>query len=460
MKSALLIALFLCQFATFLCVQTQPLISEGFTVPEDISSFLRRTGSKYSFYISVSKLREGNTVDCSFDDVKTLISKTLSSQGCKVVNDYNEASLELKVCISLFRTVKARPKYTSYLDFRFTFISVQTGKEYYKAISTAGEADTDPLAQKAAWSKALGYIFLGEEFKSCLGETPVQTSPVAATQVSSSAIEDPLMPFCDVDMNIPIGKAQKPEAFAVVFCIENYKSMPGVLYASRDGYYVKEHLEKSLGIPSQNIYYRENDSVTKAEFDKVFAEGGWLSKRITPGKSELYIYYAGHGAPSLKDEKPYLIPYDGDINYPQLTGVSLETLMANISALNVKNSLLLLDACFTGMNRENQALLADARPIALEVKMPSLAKGVNVVSATAPKQISSGYSDKKHGLFTYYLLKSLRGEADTNGDRKMSLGELHNYVKANVSKAANQLDREQEPQLQSLYPEQVILELP
>jgi uncharacterized caspase-like protein len=84
--------------------------------------------------------------------------------------------------------------------------------------------------------------------------------------------------------------------------------------------------------------------------------------------------------------------------------------MDNISALNAKNSLLLLDACFTGMNRENQALLADARPIALEVKLPALTKGVNVVSATAPKQISSGYSDKKHGLFTYYLLKSLRGE--------------------------------------------------
>ena len=460
MKSALLIALVFCQIATFHCLPAKPLISDGFTAPEEVSSFLRRMNAKPSIYLSVSKLREGNTVECSFDDVKNLISQTLGNSGCQVVNDYSAANLELKVCISLFRTVKARPKFTSYLDFRFTFVSTPTGKEYFKAISIAGEADSDPLAQKAAWSKALSYIFLGEEFKACLSESPVSTSAVAATIAHPPVMEDPLKPFCDVDMDIPAGKSPKPDAFAVVFCIENYKSMPGVLYANRDGYYMKEYLSRSLGIPPQNIYYRENDSVTKAEFDKVFAEGGWLSKRILSGKSELYVYYAGHGAPSLKDEKPYLIPYDGDINYPHLTGVSLETLMDNISALNAKNSLLLLDACFTGMNRENQALLADARPIAMEVKLPALTKGVNVVSATAPKQISSGFSDKKHGLFTYYLLKSLRGEADINGDRKMSLSELHSYIRANVSRAANQIDREQEPQLQSLNPEQVIIDLP
>jgi hypothetical protein len=253
--------------------------------------------------------------------------------------------------------VKARPKFTSYLDFRFTFVSTPTGKEYFKAISIAGEADSDPLAQKAAWSKALSYIFLGEEFKACLSESPVSTGAVAATIANPPVMEDPLKPFCDVDMDIPAGKSPKPDAFAVVFCIENYKSMPGVLYANRDGYYMKEYLSRSLGIPPQNIYYRENDSVTKAEFDKVFAEGGWLSKRILSGKSELYVYYAGHGAPSLKDEKPYLIPNRG-YKLPSPTEFPGNP-DDNFSALKRQNSLLLL-SLFYRNERENQALLADA----------------------------------------------------------------------------------------------------
>jgi hypothetical protein len=137
MKSALLIALVFCQIATFHCLPAKPLISDGFTAPEEVSSYLRRMNTKPSIYLSVSKLREGNTVECSFDDVKNLISQTLGNSGCQVVNDYSAANLELKVCISLFRTVKARPKFTSYLDFRFTFRLHPTGEEYFKAIRIA-----------------------------------------------------------------------------------------------------------------------------------------------------------------------------------------------------------------------------------------------------------------------------------------------------------------------------------
>jgi uncharacterized caspase-like protein len=37
-----------------------------------------------------------------------------------------------------------------------------------------------------------------------------------------------------------------------------------------------------------------------------------------------------------------------------------------------------------------------------------------------------------HGVFTYYLLEGLKGSADTNMDRLVSVGELFRYVRQKV----------------------------
>jgi uncharacterized caspase-like protein len=53
-----------------------------------------------------------------------------------------------------------------------------------------------------------------------------------------------------------------------------------------------------------------------------------------------------------------------------------------------------------------------------------------------------------HGLFTYYLLRGLRGDADTNRDGAVTLGELAGYVRQKVAWAAkSQFNVEQRPQI-------------
>ena len=42
--------------------------------------------------------------------------------------------------------------------------------------------------------------------------------------------------------------------------------------------------------------------------------------------------------------------------------------------------------------------------------------------------------EAKHGVFSYYMMKGTEGDADSNKDRKITSGELHNYVLANVSR--------------------------
>ena len=260
----------------------------------------------------------------------------------------------------------------------------------------------------------------------------------------------------DVEQDIPETKKKNSDAIAVVLGIENYRNISDVNFAFRDATIMKEYFSKTIGIPEESIYFRANDEVTLGEFRKIFSDKGWLDKRIIENKTNIYFYYAGHGAPAIKEEKAFLIPFDGDPNYPVQTGYSLETVFENLSKLNAKSVTVFLDACFSGANRENEMLLADARPVSIQLKN-NYVNNVTVFSATSSNEISSSYPQNKHGLFSYFLMKGMQGEADSNKDNKLTINELFEYTKKNVSRIAGTLDREQTPQLECLEPEKIII---
>ena len=261
----------------------------------------------------------------------------------------------------------------------------------------------------------------------------------------------------DIEKGIPKGKKKNLDALAVVFGVEDYKNVSDVTFAKRDAAWMKKDFENVLGIPQNRIYYKTDSDVGQAEFSKVFSEDGWLDKRVKNNKTDLYIYYAGHGAPDIKKSKAYLIPYDGDPNYASQTGYEMDELYEQLDSLGARSTTVFLDACFTGANRESEILLAGARPVFMEVDA-SATRDVTVFSAAGGKEISSAWPEKKHGLFSYYLMKGMRGEADANGDKQITVGELGDYVKENVSDMAGMLDREQTPGLETLDKNRVLVQ--
>jgi hypothetical protein len=246
----------------------------------------------------------------------------------------------------------------------------------------------------------------------------------------------------DIENNIPVNKNINKNAIAVVLGIEKYRNVGNVSFASRDASIVKEYFNKTLGIPVENIYFKVNGEVTKGEMEKIF--GGWLQNRVDANTS-VYIYYAGHGAPS-GDQNAYLIPNDGDPNYAEVTGYSLNKMYDQLGKLPTDNITVFLDACFSGQDREQKLLIKDARGLGIKTKTSAIPDKLNVFSASSNDQVSSGWPDKKHGLFTYFMLKGIQGSADTNYDKQVSYDELSNYIKSNVERQAGFLDRKQNPQ--------------
>jgi uncharacterized caspase-like protein len=70
-----------------------------------------------------------------------------------------------------------------------------------------------------------------------------------------------------------------------------------------------------------------------------------------------------------------------------------------------------------------------------------------VMSASASSQISSSSPDLKHGIFSYYLMKGLEGDADDNKDGTITIGKLQSYLSEKVPRFAMKMNRTQEPQL-------------
>ncbi len=254
-------------------------------------------------------------------------------------------------------------------------------------------------------------------------------------EVSKSDIDDPPL----------TSKTRRQNGLAIIIGIENYKYAPKVTYAERDAGAFYNYTEKVLGIPDRNIYYLMNDGATSGEFEKIFDREGWIAKRSTVD-TEIFIYYCGHGAPSIKEGTPYLIPYDIDPNYAT-TGFALSKMYETLNSIKSKAVVVFLDACFSGQNRESEMLLADARPAFIKVERPETFGDITVMSAASGVEISSGDPDKRHGIFTYFLLKGLQGPADLNRDNKITVSEIFSYIKPNVQKIAGQLDREQTPVL-------------
>ena len=145
------------------------------------------------------------------------------------------------------------------------------------------------------------------------------------------------------------------------------------------------------------------------------------------GSAKIILYYAGHGIPDESSKSAYLLPVDG-YGTDVTTGYSLDKLYAELGSKPAKSVIVLLDACFSGANRDGK-MLASARGVAIKAKQEVPQGNIVVFSAAQGDQTAYPYKEKGHGLFTYYILKKLQ---ETKGD--VTIGELAEYVTTEVKK--------------------------
>jgi hypothetical protein len=238
----------------------------------------------------------------------------------------------------------------------------------------------------------------------------------------------------------------RPTNWALIIGIEDYKQMPNVEYARNDALIVRDYFIRILGVPKENITTLLDTEATKARIEQ------YLKKDI-PNKAgkdaTLYVYYAGHGMVGTVKGEPYLVPYDADTRFIEKSGYKLISLYRELKRLNFQRAYIFLEAGFNAKALPTSAMWVKSyRPPPVNVKQvlpPS--RSIISLGATSPNQTRNSFPEKRHGLFTYYLLRGMKGEADTDDDGWNSMKEVYGYIYSYVTHQSRLMGSRQTPVL-------------
>jgi formylglycine-generating enzyme required for sulfatase activity len=233
-----------------------------------------------------------------------------------------------------------------------------------------------------------------------------------------------LLAQTDVDTRIAVNDQQDPDMFVLIISNENYKYEQPVPFALNDGATFKLYCEKTLGVPTKNIRYTPDATLNEMRRQLL-----WLDNvmKAYQGEARAIVYYSGHGMPSEDAKHAYLLPVDGDSRLAE-SGLSTEQLYKQLSLMPSKGTIVLLDTCFSGARRDGQ-MLASNRGVAIKVKEETISGNMVVFSAAHGDETAYPYEEKKHGLFTYFLLSALQESGGC-----ISLGKLSDQVTKMVSR--------------------------
>lgn len=231
----------------------------------------------------------------------------------------------------------------------------------------------------------------------------------------------------EIDVNIPRGISSHPNTFALIIANENYRREESVPFAINDGETFASYLKTTLGVPEKNIQLYTDASLNDIKFGI-----NRLAQICDAYGSDasVIVYYAGHGIPDEKSLDAYLLPVDGYGSDPS-TGFSLNNLYEALGKMPAKQTMLLLDACFSGSQRSGKMMAGNARGVRLKPKTAAASGNMIVLSATQGDETAYPFENHSHGMFTYFLLKKLN---ETNGE--VTLGDLSDYIITNVKRAS------------------------
>ena len=262
---------------------------------------------------------------------------------------------------------------------------------------------------------------------------------------STLVVEEDIFDFLDPRK---IKSNTNDNAVALIIGVEEYENTFSAPFAANDALVFNDFARLSLGIPYNNIKLLTNDDAGRNNTIKALKS--WLPKKIIENETELFIFYSGHGLASEDGSDLYLLPADGDPEILEDTTLLRNNIFEIITDLSPKTVTMFLDTCYSGATRSEELLVA-SRPIFIEAEEQNIPVNFNIFSAASGKQTAKVLKEAEHGLFSYFMMKGLEGEADSNNDRTITNGELHAFVNKNVSRQANQT-----PQLNG-DPEQVLV---
>jgi hypothetical protein len=186
---------------------------------------------------------------------------------------------------------------------------------------------------------------------------------------------------------------------------------PQLRYATSDAHAMSRVLESLGGIASEDLVFVSE--ATRASFLAAFDR---VARLVIAGqhagvRREVVIYYSGHS-----DEDGLLIGSDR---------VSYDELRDRIQAIPAEVRLAILDSCASGAFTRHKGGVRRA-PFLMDSSSDT--KGHAFLTSSAINEVAQESDRIGASFFTHYLVSGLRGAADVNRDRRVTLQEAFQFA--------------------------------
>jgi tetratricopeptide (TPR) repeat protein len=239
-----------------------------------------------------------------------------------------------------------------------------------------------------------------------------------------------------IEKDVPAASTQPaavtiPRSYALVVGLARYPNLPAksqLQFSERDAEAIYQILISPEGgnFHAENVHRLIGSKASLANLRQELEQ--WLPS-VAKSQDRVLIYFAGHGF--VYQGRAYLAPYDINPNNISATGYPMDTLGAVIGGkIQAKSKILLTDSCHSGAIRPEDTQNFNRSLIDLQRSLFSL-----TASRDREQSFESTEWGGGHGIFTYYVVRGMEGEADENGDGIITADELQDYVYRNVREA-------------------------
>ena len=247
------------------------------------------------------------------------------------------------------------------------------------------------------------------------------------------------------------------DRWAVVIGAGRYESpdIPKLRYTVPDAEAIYQTLIGPGGFKKEHVLLLTDKTEKKPTLRNVrWALGTFLSRSAKKDDTVL-IFFAGHGAPEVDPRgierdglAKYLVPIDADPDDLYSTALPMDELQTIFARIEAERVVAFLDACYSGAaggrtftSKRTRASHVDD----LFLERLTRSKGRAIVTASRTTEVSIELPELGHGIFTYYLVRGLKGAADLNKDGIVSLQELYEYLEQQVTQKSRAVGGSQHP---------------
>ncbi len=208
--------------------------------------------------------------------------------------------------------------------------------------------------------------------------------------------------------------------YALLVGASRYVSFPTLKYTDDDAYRIYAFLKSPEGgaIPDKQIHLLIDETATKQAIIKAMKD---ISAKADADDA-VFCFFSGHGLDG------YFLPINSDGFTNALAYKDIKSILNQCAA---KQKVYIADACYSG------SLLSARRPLTESMEnfyaeLNDNQGGTAFMLSSKKEEYSLESQGLRQGVFSHYLIKGLKGTADHNHDRIVSVGELFQYVYGEV----------------------------